>query len=78
MLMCTQNIHEQTTQPVEYQLFVEDSQALLISSAILNSIKDIGMPESRILLSHGVMYLSAAKKNKDCYVAIENALGKIN
>ena len=57
---------------------LEDSQALLISSAILNSIKDIGMPESRILLSHGVMYLSAAKKNKNCYVAIENALEKSN
>jgi len=55
---------------------LSDAQALLVSSAILSSVKEIGMPESRILLSHGVMYLSAAKKNKDCYVAIENALNK--
>ncbi len=51
-----------------------DPKALLIAHAIFHTIHVIGMPEGRISLAHGVVYLSKAPKNNSAYIAMEAAL----
>lgn len=51
-----------------------DPKALLIAHAIFQTIHVIGMPEGRISLGHGVVYLSKAPKNNSAYMAMEAAL----
>jgi putative ATPase len=48
---------------------MEDPQALVLASAVFRAVETIGMPECGINLSHGVVYLSQAKKSKAAYNA---------
>lgn len=56
---------------------MEDSQALVIANAVFRAVETIGYPEAGINLSHGVIYLSNAPKNRavnDAYkAAMEDA-----
>jgi putative ATPase len=48
--------------------------ALLYANACMQSVKMIGMPESRIILSNCTIYLATSPKSNSTYMAIDNAL----
>lgn len=48
--------------------------ALVVANEVFKACEIIGLPECRINLAHGVIYLSSAKKNRSSYDAIEFAL----
>ncbi len=48
---------------------MEDSNALILANTVFRAVETIGYPEAGINLSHGVIYLSLAKKSKDAYYA---------
>ncbi len=47
--------------------------ALLIASQCMEAVHQIGMPESRIILSNCAIYLATSPKSNSAYVAIQNA-----
>jgi putative ATPase len=49
-------------------------QALVLASSCMSSVKMIGYPESRIILSQVVIYLCASPKSNTAYNAINSAL----
>ncbi|GAA0120860.1 replication-associated recombination protein A [Clostridium butanoliproducens] len=51
-----------------------DPYALLVAKAALDSVKVIGMPEARIILSQAVTYIACAPKSNAAYLAINEAL----
>lgn len=51
-----------------------DLKATELSIAILTGVKNIGMPEARILLAQAVTYLSATVKSNAAYIAINQAM----
>ncbi|MEG1008816.1 MAG: replication-associated recombination protein A [Clostridia bacterium] len=55
-----------------------NNNAAILASSILNSVNQIGMPESRILLSHLVIYLAKSKKSNSAYLGINKALEDTN
>ncbi len=48
--------------------------ALVVANEVFKACEIIGLPECRINLAHGVVYLSSAKKNRSSYDAIELAI----
>lgn len=48
--------------------------ALVIANNVFSAVHAIGMPEARIILSHGAIYLATSPKSNSSYEAIENAL----
>ena len=52
-------------------------QALPIASAGLNGVKEIGMPEARIILSEVAIYLALSPKSNSAYNAINEAMNRI-
>ena len=53
---------------------MEDTHALPLANAVFRAVETIGMPECGINLSHGVIYLSKAPKNKAAYYAYNLAM----
>ncbi len=53
---------------------MEDAQALSLANAVFRAVETIGMPECGINLSHGVVYLSKAPKNRAAYYAYQAAM----
>ena len=51
--------------------------ALVVANEVFKAVETIGMPEARINLAHGVVYLSLAPKDKRAYYAIEAALADV-
>ena len=51
--------------------------ALLLANSCFESVNKIGMPESRIILSHTAIYLATSPKSNSAYMAIEEALSEI-
>jgi putative ATPase len=51
--------------------------ALLLAQSTFQAVHSVGMPESRILLSHCTIYLATSAKSNSAYVAIENALAEV-
>lgn len=51
-----------------------DPYALLVAKAAMDSVKVIGMPEARIILSQAVTYIASAPKSNAAYLAINEAL----
>lgn len=51
-----------------------DPRALQMSTAAHYSLKNIGMPEARIILSQVTVYLARAPKSNSTYLAIDKAL----
>lgn len=47
--------------------------ALVVANEVFRACETIGYPECAINLSHGVIYLSKAKKNRSCYDALRAA-----
>lgn len=54
-----------------------DSNALVIAVSAMDAIKNIGMPEARIILAHAAIYIALAPKSNSCYMAISNALESV-
>ncbi len=52
-------------------------QALPIAVAGMQAVKEIGMPEARIILSEVAIYLALSPKSNSAYLAIDNAIGHI-
>ena len=48
--------------------------ALVVANAVFDAVRSIGMPEARINLAQGVVYLSRAPKGKESYNAINSAI----
>ncbi|MFL2664922.1 MAG: replication-associated recombination protein A [Dehalococcoidia bacterium] len=53
-------------------------QALNLTTSTLYAVKNIGMPESRIILAETTIYLAASLKSNSSYKAIELALDHVN
>lgn len=51
--------------------------ALLMANTCFQSIKVIGMPEARIILSQTVIYLATSAKSNSAYLAIDEALAVV-
>lgn len=50
-----------------------NSQALEVATAALTAVKNIGMPEARIILSHACIYVAVSPKSNAAYKAINAA-----
>lgn len=50
-----------------------DPMALVLASAALNAVENIGMPEARIILSQTAIYLALCPKSNSSYLAVEKA-----
>ena len=51
--------------------------ALLLANACFDAVNKIGYPECRIILSQTAVYLATSPKSNASYMAIENALAKV-
>lgn len=51
--------------------------ALLMAQTCFEAVHVIGWPESRIILSEAAIYLATSPKSNSAYMAIEEALGKV-
>jgi putative ATPase len=51
--------------------------ALVLANAAFDAVNKIGYPESRIILSQCAVYLATSPKGNSSYMAIENALAKV-
>lgn len=50
-----------------------DSNALLIANSALYAVKNIGLPECKLSLSHAIIYLCEAPKSNSVYIAMHRA-----
>lgn len=51
--------------------------ALLVANEVFKAVETVGLPECRINLAHGAVYLSKAKKDRSIYYGIEGALADV-
>lgn len=51
-----------------------DPSALMLATAALESVSNIGMPEARIILAQATTYLASTYKSNAAYLAIDQAL----
>ncbi len=51
--------------------------ALVVAQAALGAVKEIGMPEARIILGQATTYLASSPKSNRSYLAINEALAKV-
>jgi len=51
--------------------------ALLLANACFDTLQKIGWPEGRIVLAETTVYLAASPKSNSSYMAIENAMAKV-
>lgn len=51
--------------------------ALLLANACFDTLQKIGWPEGRIVLAETTIYLAASPKSNSSYMAIENAMAKV-
>lgn len=54
-----------------------DPQALVVANAALQTVREIGMPEARIILAQAAVYVACAPKSNASYMGIDAALGDI-
>lgn len=51
--------------------------ALLLAQACFDAIKNVGMPEARIILAETTIYLASSPKSNSAYLSIDKALAKV-
>ncbi len=56
---------------------IANPDALVIATSAMNAVKEVGMPEARIILSEAVVYLAVSSKSNSCYLAINSAMSDI-
>jgi putative ATPase len=54
-----------------------NSNALLVANNVFAAVEKIGLPECRINLVHGVVFLAQCKKDRRAYDALETAMQDI-
>ena len=54
-----------------------DNNAILVASACLDIVREIGMPEAKITLAHCTIYLALTRKSNSSYLAIKRAINDI-
>ena len=54
-----------------------DPMALVVATNAFMAIERVGLPEARIILSEAAIYVAKAPKSNASYLAIENALSKV-
>ena len=54
-----------------------DPQALVVATSAFLAVERIGMPESRIILSHAATYVACAPKSNSAYGAIDLAMAEV-
>jgi putative ATPase len=54
-----------------------NSRALIFAQAAYQAVKEIGMPEARIILAEAAIYLASSPKSNSAYLAIEKALSRV-
>lgn len=52
--------------------------ALVVATAAADAVRQIGMPEARIILAEAAVYVAMSPKSNASYMAIENALAEVN
>lgn len=50
-----------------------DSQALVVTTAALQAVEFVGLPEAQLILAHATVYVATAPKSNRCTVAIGKA-----
>ena len=50
-----------------------DSNAALMAMVAMNAVKNLGMPEANLALSHAIIYVCEAEKSNSVVVAMDNA-----
>lgn len=55
-----------------------DTNALVVANACFQAVNVIGYPEARIILSEAVVYLATAPKSNSAYLAINQAIKRVN
>ncbi|MEF3279802.1 MAG: replication-associated recombination protein A [Elusimicrobiota bacterium] len=51
--------------------------ALLVAQSAFEAVKNIGMPEARIILSEAALYVALSPKSNSAYIAIDSALDEV-
>ncbi len=51
--------------------------ALVVANEVFRAVETIGLPECRINLAHGVVYLATSKKDRRAYDGIEKAMADV-
>jgi putative ATPase len=51
-----------------------NNEALLVATAAMQAVHQIGMPEARIILSHAALCVANSKKSNSAYLAINDAM----
>lgn len=54
-----------------------DPMALVVAESAFEAIERVGLPEARIILAEACIYVAKAKKSNASYMAIENAIAKV-
>ncbi len=54
-----------------------NNEALLVSTAAIQAVHQIGMPEARIILSHAALCVANSKKSNSAYLAINEAINDV-
>lgn len=54
-----------------------DPNAIVIANACFEAVRNIGMPEARIVLAQAALYVATAPKSNSAYLAIDKALADI-
>jgi putative ATPase len=52
--------------------------ALVVANEVFRAVETIGLPECRINLAHGAIYLATAKKDRRAYDGIERAIADVH
>ena len=54
-----------------------NSNALVVATAAMQAVHQIGMPEARLLLAHAATYVARSPKSNAAYLGINNALNDV-
>lgn len=54
-----------------------NNEALLVATAAMQAVHQIGMPEARIILSHAALCVANSKKSNSAYIAINEAINDV-
>ncbi|MEW6012312.1 MAG: replication-associated recombination protein A [Elusimicrobiota bacterium] len=54
-----------------------NSMALVVAQSAFEAVKNIGMPEARIILSHAALYVALSPKSNSAYLAIDRAMDEV-
>ena len=54
-----------------------DPRALIVATAALNAVQEIGLPEGRITLAQAAIYVACAPKSNAVYLAVDEAMHEI-